>query len=98
MSEGWVLFYIWLSGFILSLPIVINWANYKEPDGRTMVDLTKVLLTLIASVIGNWGVVACFLWCAGMWILVKIGELLSPLGDITFYESGPPEKKKEKKL
>lgn len=95
MSETEVVFYIWLGGFILSLPIMIYWANYKELDGRTVIDLRKIIIILCGAIIGNVGVVAIYLWCVGMWILVKIGEWLSPLGDITFFSDGPTKEKKK---
>jgi len=95
MNNDYILFYIWLSGFVFSLPIMIYWTNYKEPDGRTVVDLRKVLIVLLGAIIGNWGIVYLYLWAVGMWLIVKIGEFLSPLGDITFYQSGPPKKKKD---
>jgi len=94
MSEGWLLFYIWLSGFILSLPLCIYWMNYKDEDGNTVVDLRRIIIILSCAIIANWAVVALFAWCAGMWILVKIGEILEPLGDITFYKSAPTNLKK----
>lgn len=93
----WILFYIWLGGFILSLPIMIYWMNYKEPDGRTVVDMRRIVLILCGAIIGNIGIVMLFLMAAGVWIFVKIGEWISPLGDITFYESGKEESKEKKK-
>ena len=94
-SGDWILFYIWLGGFILSLPIMIYWGCYKELDGRIVIDLRKIVIILCGAIVGNIGIVALFLWGAGMWILVKIGEWISPLGDITFFSSGPPKKKKK---
>ena len=96
MSDGEFLFYLWLSGFILCLPIMIRWSNYKELDGRTVVDLRKVIIILCGAVIGNWGIVAIYLWGAGMWLVVKIGEWLSHLGDITFYSDAPPKGNKNR--
>ena len=97
MNEGdWVFFYIWIAGFILSLPIIIYWMNYKEFDGRTVIDMRKITIILCGAIIGNIGIVMLFLMAAGIWIFVKIGEWISPLGDITFYDSGPPNEKNKK--
>jgi len=97
MSDSELFFYIWLSGFILSLPILIYWANYKELDGRTVVDLRKIVIILCGAIIGNWGIVSIYLWAVGMWLLVKIGEWCERICDITFYDSGKEESKEKKR-
>lgn len=88
---------IWFIGFVLALIIVIYWGNYKDKDGATVVDLTAVAMTLSISAIGNWAIVTLFLCACGMWGIVKIGEFLSKLGDITIYRSEPPKKKEKSK-
>ena len=94
-ARTWVI--IWLVGFILALIIVIYWGDFKDEDGATVINVTNVTIVLSISAIANWAIVALFLCACGMWTIVKIGEFLSKLGNITIYRSEPPKKKGKSK-
>ncbi len=95
MEGDKILLYIWLAGIIPALLITIRWFNFKELDGRTVVDVRKIFIIICGGLIGNWGIVAIYLWCVGMWIVVKLGEWGEKICDITFYDSGKVESKEK---
>ena len=65
--------------------------------GERLKRFTNVTIVLSISAIANWAIVVLFLCACGMWTIVKIGEFLSKLGNITIYRSEPPKKKGKSK-